>query len=57
MKRFNTSAKVSGGVLTTVLVMSTPALATAPYQNSRLEIHASRVQTVIEEWSWRDMNI
>ncbi|MEM9486089.1 MAG: hypothetical protein AAGA83_20625 [Cyanobacteria bacterium P01_F01_bin.116] len=57
MKRFNTSAKVSGGVLTAVLVLGTPVHAITANQPSLLETNDPQAQTVIEEWHWRNMDI
>ena len=56
MKRFNTSAKVSSGVLTTVLALAIPAHAIAARHTPQSKTNHSQVQTVIEEWHWRDMN-
>lgn len=57
MKRFNTTARVSSGVLTTVLVLGTPVHAIAANRPSLLETNDPQAQTVIEEWHWRNMDI
>lgn len=56
MKRFNTSAQVSSGVLTTLLALGTPVRAIAASQPSLLAVASPEVHTVIEEWHWRNMN-
>ncbi|MBT9317248.1 hypothetical protein [Leptothoe spongobia] len=56
MKRFNTSTRVLSGILTTALMLTIPVRARAANHNSHLETNSSNVQTVIEEWHWRDMN-
>ena len=53
MKRFNASRRLSSGFLTATL-LAIPVKATADTFVPQLETDIS-VQTVIEEWHWRDM--
>lgn len=56
MKRFHTSMRVSGGFLAAAtLALAVPGRSMAATVFPHLETDSAQVQTVIQEWHWRNM--